>query len=223
MMKCPSKRGGKVIDLIGLRYGNLTVIEYAGIKRHLAHWKCLCDCGNVTVVSSNNLRSGTTKSCGCLKSQKAEHTLVKDNKRLYGVWAAMKRRCYNSNNSKYPAYGGRGIKVCDEWQRFEPFYKWSIANGYDENADFGKCTLDRINVNGDYCPSNCRWVTAKEQGNNTRVNRIITIDGVSRTYTQWEDAMGFPHKTISQRVRRGWTDTDAVLTTLRKSGGDCPS
>lgn len=169
-MKFRSNRGGKVIDIAETRYGSLVAKRFVGIENHKAMWECACDCGNTVIVASNNLRTGNTISCGCLRGHRPNPTLAKDNPRLYNVWAAMKRRCYNRSCARYSVYGGRGITVCDEWQKFEPFYKWAVSTGYNENAEYGKCTIDRIDVNGNYEPSNCRWVDMKTQAANKQRN-----------------------------------------------------
>lgn len=130
----------------------------------------------------------------------------------------MKRRCYNINCKKYPLYGGRGISVCDEWQTFEPFMIWAYANGYDPNAEYGKCSIDRIDNNGNYSPSNCRWVDYETQGSNRRNNRIITIDGVSHTASEWEKINGMKPGAIYNRISKGWTEYDAITKPFIERG-----
>lgn len=164
---------GKIIDLQGRRFERLTVKQYVGInKDHKASWLCVCDCGNSVVVSGKSLTSGNTKSCGCLRSERCSDLKRKHGKkgtRLYVVWKTMKQRCYNTNHIHYKYYGGRGIKICDEWRDdFQAFYDWAMTNGYDDEAMYGKCTIDRINNDGDYCPSNCRWVDMATQNRNKR-------------------------------------------------------
>lgn len=158
----------RIKDLTGRKFGKLTVVEFKGSNNKTgALWLCKCECGNEKIITSRNLLSGVTKSCGCLSKEKPNHTTHGlCYTRLHGVWASMKSRCYNPNNKRYKNYGGRGIKVCDEWQEFRPFYNWAIANGYDENAPRGQYTIDRIDVNGDYEPHNCRWITIEEQQKN---------------------------------------------------------
>lgn len=147
-----------------------------GIDRHgLATWLCLCDCGNQHICRGRVLRLGTTVSCGCLNQElraKRSRKHGKRRSRLYGVWTSMKIRCYNPRNNRYKYYGGRGITVCDEWLHdFQAFYDWSMANGYDENAPRGKCTIDRIDNDKGYSPDNCRWVDMKVQSSNKSSNR----------------------------------------------------
>ena len=163
-------------DLTGQRFGRLVVLRrYGSTPGGQATWICQCDCGNQHAVVGSSLRRGYTNSCGCLRDEivsKKQGTHRKTKTRLYNVWTHMLQRCYNPNHTAYERYGGRGITVSDEWlHNFQAFYDWAMANGYDENAPIGKCTIDRIDNNKGYSPDNCRFVDMKVQNSNKRNSR----------------------------------------------------
>lgn len=160
------------VDISGQKFGKLTPIEETDKRSGTSPiWICRCDCGNIVEVRKKNLLEGITRSCGCLRKEyyAQRRTHNKSRSRLYGVWHGMVNRCTNPNTINYNDYGGRGIKVCEEWlNSFQLFSEWATVNGYDEQAPRGQCTLDRIDPDGDYSPQNCRWVDMKTQINNRR-------------------------------------------------------
>ncbi len=165
-------------DLTGNRYGKWTVIEFAGrTKNRDALWLCRCDCGTERIVVWNNLRDGVTNSCGCVPknyfhgTRQSTNPLSKQHPRLYSIWLGMRRRCTCKSSSDYKNYGARGIKVCPEWSSFDVFVEWAIANGYADNL-----SIDRIDNDGNYEPSNCRWADAKTQANNRRQRSLASFD-----------------------------------------------
>ena len=169
-------------NLIGKRFGRLTVIAFDRIQNHKAYWKCVCDCGLTVVAHGNNLRRGNTKSCGCLRRETAAsrgranavHGESHAHRtRLYTIWCGMKQRCENPNRLAYGLYGGKGVKVCEEWRDYAAFKEWAEANGYADNL-----CIDRIDPKGDYEPTNCRWITASE--NTARANKNHTTRKVIR-------------------------------------------
>lgn len=196
---------GQLVNLLGGKFGRLTVIEKTDKRGSggAVFWKCLCECGNTKDVSSSCLRTGQTKSCGCLfldvatAKGKAKLTHGMTETRTYKSWGDMKQRCYNPNDTKYMRYGGRGISVCDSWKSsFESFYK-----------DMGEApdgmSIDRIDVNGNYEPSNCRWATQKEQQNNRSNNLILEYQSKKYTLQQLCDHFGKNSDKVQQRLKRG--------------------
>ncbi len=184
-------------DLTGKRFNKLVVLyRDENGKGDKSRWRCICDCGTETTVSGTNLKTGAVKSCGCLRHMKHDtHHL--SNTRLYRIWNEMKKRCYLKNHHAYSYYGARGITVCDEWKdNFEAFYTWAISNGYSKNL-----TIDRIDNNGSYSPTNCRWATRKEQVNNRRSCVLITYNGETKNLMQWCELLNLPYKLIHQRMR----------------------
>lgn len=171
-----------VKNIVGQRFGRLVVIRREGSTSWgTATWQCMCSCGSRCVVEGARLRKGNTKSCGCLHDEKARNRMIthcKSGTRLYAVWKSMKDRCHNSLNKNYDSYGGRGIAVCAEWRNdFQAFYDWAIENGYDENAPFQQCTIDRIDNDKGYSPDNCRWVDQITQAGNRSNSRTRTKPG----------------------------------------------
>lgn len=186
--------------MIGQKFGKLKVIleleerAKGGGKQYL----CQCDCGNTTIVRSDHLKSGHTTSCGCNKIMITSHRKSQSN--LYRRWDKIKQRCYNKNNHAYKHYGGRGIVMCDEWRDdFMAFYDWAINNGYYKNL-----TIDRIDVNGNYEPNNCRWVDYTTQNNNRSNTIYITCNGKTQSVMQWCRELNLNPSTVYYRVKRGY-------------------
>lgn len=206
-------------DLTGKRFGRLTVLERTDnhIKKNgdkETAFLCCCDCGNVRKVLAYNLKSGHTLSCGCLGLEHRTKTRTKHGEtgtRLYRIWHHMKERCNDNKNARFFDYGGRGIKICEEWQiSYEAFREWAVSNGYADTL-----TLDRINNDKGYSPGNCRWVTPKEQANNTRKNRLISYKNITHTLAEWADIVKIKPVTIAYRLNSGWTIEDALFKPLR--------
>jgi len=159
------------VDITGKKFGMLVAIRRVGSKSGRALWECKCDCGNTAYRLAKSLNYGEVVSCGCKHLKILRTNAITHNKwgeRLYWVWHSMMQRVDNPNRREYRWYGRRGITVCDEWRDYEKFREWAYANGYDENAPRGECTIDRINYDGNYEPSNCRWVGMDVQRKNRR-------------------------------------------------------
>ena len=193
----------KIIDLTGQKFNKLTVKGIA--SRNPLYWECVCDCGNIVNVRTSNLKRGMVKSCGCLHHKgNPKHHL--SNTRIYRIYKKMIRRCCSPDEPAYINYGARGISVCNEWKEsVENFYNWAIANGYDDQL-----TIDRIDNDGDYCPENCRWITLEAQSRNRRSNIDVTINGVTKTLTEWAREFDVPYKRVYARARSGWSVLDAL-------------
>lgn len=209
------------LDLTGQKFNKLTALYPNGeISIHGKNvvWMCKCDCGNYTTANTGQLRCGTKKSCGCAvidHTANLNRTHGGRNERLYLVWMDMRRRCRDKKDKNYSKYGGRGIRVCPEWEDYAAFRKWAISTGYDKTAKRGECTIDRIDVNGDYCPDNCRWVDLELQANNRRSNVFITYNGKTQTASQWSKELGFNKSLVGQRIGRGWSIELALTTPPR--------
>ena len=202
----------RAIDETGNKYGRLTVGSKAGSNhRGMVMWECACECGNTTTVQGVLLRSGNTKSCGCLRVDtpaidKVTHGMNRKGKMhpLYRVWVGMKTRCTNQNEASWDNYGGRGISVCEEWQTFEPFYKWA-KDKYRKGLE-----IDRADNNKGYSPDNCHFVTTTENMRNKRNNRHITIGGETKLLVEWAEETGIDRLTLYQRVKAGWGEGDLL-------------
>ena len=198
--------GRPAIDRTGQRYGMLTVESRAeNIRTGIVAWNCICDCGRRVVIRGNDLR--LRKSCGC-HSGNYIHGLSKT--RLHKIWDGMHTRCDNKNNERYPYYGGRGIYICEQWDKdFKAFYDWSMNNGYSDDL-----TIDRINVNGPYSPDNCRWIPRGDQAKNTRKNLFFDIDGENMTLAEISRRYDIPYHRLYMRVKSGWDIQKAAKSPL---------
>lgn len=198
-------------DLTGKVFGKLTVIEYAGLDESKKHalWKCICECGKETITRKRRLKSGDTKSCGCsLGNIQYKHGLGKHP--LHKIWDGMKYRCNNPNATQYKHYGGRGIKVCDEWNNdFEVFYR-DMIDTYRKGL-----TIERKDVNANYSPENCIWATKKEQSHNKRNTRYMTVFGEKMSIAQVAEKYNINYGTLYGRIRKGLSDEDAVTMSIK--------
>lgn len=205
------------IDLKGLRFGRLLVLGREGVSSQgSVKWRCLCDCGTKIVVDGRHLRGGTSQSCGCLAREltilrSTTHGLTKH--RVYNIYRCMRARCYNINDRSYRYYGGRGIEICERWRNFPEGF---IAFVEDMGLPPNNASLDRINNNGSYSPENCRWATPEEQANNKSNNINIEHDGMVMTAAQWKEEKGYKKTLIYDRLRSGWSASEAVDTPVRK-------
>lgn len=187
----------KRIDLSGLKFSSLLVLKDVGNNKHgRAIWECICDCGNHTIVEGAALRIGKSKSCSCKSKSRLGsvsithgHTIGKKYSSEYNCWIHMKGRCYNTKNKSYPDYGGRGIKVCDRW--VNDFNLFLLDMGNKPSKEY---SIDRIDNNGDYSPSNCRWATRLQQNRNKRNTVLVEYMGQLKTMPEWCEILGFKRK-----------------------------
>jgi len=200
----------KVVSKNGV-YGDLTVIGLAYIKNSRSFWRCVCSCGEEVVRRSDSLKdSACCPKCKGRRQSARLTTHGETKTKLYQEWQGIKRRCYSPKDSMYHLYGGRGIKMCDQWKNSYEAFKEDVS----KLQHFGEphMTLDRIDNNGDYEPSNVRWATWKEQGNNRRNNRKLTLNNETHTLSEWSEILNMNFNTLSHRYRQGWSD-EAILTT----------
>lgn len=202
-------------DLTGIRKGRLVAIRVAYKKNHRNVWECQCDCGNKAYVDDGNFCFGTTVSCGCVKKEnfeKVQQNHIKHNQtktETYKSWLAMKSRCYNVNNPRYNCYGDRNIKVCDRWLH-------SFENFLEDMGERPKgSSLDRIDVNGDYTPNNCRWATSFQQGNNRRNTKYLDFDGERKSLSEWSKLLGIKRNTLYSRLSSGWSIEKTLNTPVK--------
>lgn len=198
---------GKPIDLTGHKFGKLAVLKKLHDTKGRVKWLCACECGNLTEIRTDVLRSGMTKSCGCLR---VRHN--KTDTKLYKVWLSMKQRCYNKRDKAYKNYGQRGIKMCDEWKdNFQVFYDWCMANGYKKGL-----TIDRIDNDKYYEPNNCRLVDRKTQQRNRRSCIYYKINGEKHCLMEWCEILGLNYSTVNGRLHHNWSIERALELEERK-------
>lgn len=206
-------------DLTNRKFGKWLVLsrsdDLTKYKKPVPMWKCQCECGTIRDVRGYTLRHGMSASCGCVAKQGLHRTHNKSHLPLYRVWSRMKSCTTLETHQDYKYYGARGLKMCKEWfDDFEKFYQWSIANGYKRGLE-----IDRIDNDGNYEPSNCRWVTRKKQLNNTSRNRNITFNGKTQSVKEWSEELGFVYNTLYARIFHfGWDTEKAFTTPVRGRG-----
>lgn len=218
----------KSLDITGERYGRLVAICSTGRKRGSNYiWQFKCDCGNEVELVSGDVRSGSSSSCGCFAREecgkrmrevavrvnplRAIHSMT--GSRTFVSWDSMKQRCLNPSHNSYDYYGGRGIKVCTAWlDSFEAF----LADMCERPKGM---TLDRIDPDGNYEPGNCRWATAKDQGNNKRSSRFLTHAGKTQTVAQWADEIGISRQSLRYRLESGWSTEEALTMKINHGNG----
>jgi hypothetical protein len=202
----------KIKDLTGQKFTRLTVLGLHETRAKKSYWHCVCECGNNLITRSDALTSGRARSCGCLHKESASNvckarntTHGKSRSRTYNIWCGIITRCTNQNTRYFKHYGGRGISICERWLTFENFL-----------SDMGECpsglSIDRINVNGNYEPSNCRWADTKTQQRNTRKNRLLTHNNQTHCVSEWAEICGINQRVIKDRIRLGWDAKTALET-----------
>lgn len=209
----------KKLNLAGKKFGRLLVLNEEGkTPRGQIKWKCLCDCGNQVVVVGGNLKNGTTKSCGCLRNEKLSKMARKRNdpnrywkQPWHGSYESMMRRCYCNKEIGYLNYGGRGIKVCEEWHDVANFAKWVENSGYQKGL-----TLDRIDNNKDYEPSNCRWADMQLQSNNRRNTIFLTYQNKTLSIADWSRLLNCRLSTLHNRYYKGWSAEKILGTPIKE-------
>jgi len=210
-----------VTDCVGDKYGRMTIKEF--VKKENGHkfYKVECDCGEERIVRLSSLTSGNTNSCGCYGRERSAEGAKKRIKHgmhshpLYSTWFHIKERCYSVNSAIYTNYGGRGIQMCEDWQEdFMSFYNWAITDGGWKKG----LTIERKDVNGNYCPENCVFATTAVQSRNKRNSRFFTINGVTKNWIDWCREYGLPESTVRNRMQRQGLSIEEALTASKQPG-----
>ena len=219
LIKIKEKGNSKSLqDFSNKRFGRLIVIKRVdNNKFKQVQWLCKCDCGNEKIITANALRSGNTKSCGCLKKEQdyiniAQKTHNMSNTRLYNIWRGMKNRCNSSTGKRHKFYHDKGIKVCEEWKNsFQIFYDWAINNGYNDNL-----SIDRIDNDKGYYPNNCRWTNSIQQNNNQSNNIRLLYKGKEYSIKELAEQNNIKRATLYERIKRGWAIEKAITVPVNK-------
>lgn len=218
------KRGvfqpNKTRDIAGEKFGSLTAVKFDHRDERKVggqhYWLFLCDCGKEVVLRKSAVTSGNTKRCSCCAAQRsAEANTVHGGvgTRLYREWAGIVQRCTNPKDTSWERYGAKGVTICDEWRSFPAFRDWAFANGYDDSL-----TIDRIDPNGNYEPSNCRWASVREQANNKQGTLWIEYGGERLQLSYWAERLGLPYHTLYDRLHRyGWSVDRAFTEPVRRA------
>jgi len=196
----------------GDRYGKLMVLNDGENIERRKYFLCKCDCGNITTIRSDAI-SGGTQSCGCITKEIASKFWKKHgmrNKRIYNIWHGMKQRCLNNNNPGFKDYGGRGISICEEWEDASNFFEWAFRNGYTNEM-----TIERIDNNGNYEPSNCMWIKQSEQLRNTRSSVKITFNGLTLCRRDWAKKIGISDPSFQKRLKK-YSIREAITKPINK-------
>lgn len=199
-----------LINLVGHRYGRLTVLRYSHTLKEASWWVCVCDCGNEKTIRSNSLRTNNTTSCGCLHKEKLVENSTKhgfSKERLYRTWIDIKSRCFSPNTGYYSEYGGRGITMCAEWREdFVAFREWAMSNGYRDDL-----TIERLDVDGGYAPHNCTWIPMSSQSINRRATRFVDFRDLTMTAIEFSKAFQINHHAVLRGINRGWTADRIII------------
>lgn len=197
-------KGSGIKDITGQRFGKLVAIELDIVKNRKSYWKVKCDCGNEKIVRSDTLKKIT--SCGCVKKEQDKINLFITNNHemtrhsVYSIWHAMVSRCHNPNDHAYNDYGGRGIKVCEGWQDIKKFAKWADEQGFEKGKNL---SIERIDVNGNYCPDNCCWIERTLQPRNRRNTIKFSINGIEKPLSEWSELKRIDHSLVLARYEKG--------------------